>query len=47
MIQGYKSSIERLAKSFKQSRDLWKRRAIKAAKEAQGPRDSDSRLSER
>ena len=32
MIQGYKSSIERLAKSFKQSRDLWKRRAIKLQK---------------
>ncbi|WP_424095947.1 hypothetical protein [Moorena producens] len=27
MIQGYKSSIERLANLFKQSRDRWKQRA--------------------
>lgn len=27
MIEGYKSSIQRLANLFKQSRDLWKQRA--------------------
>lgn len=32
MIQEYKSSIERLAKLFKQSRDRWKQRALELQK---------------
>ncbi|EGJ33184.1 MULTISPECIES: hypothetical protein [Moorena] len=32
MIQGYKSSIERLANLFKQSRDRWKQRASEKQK---------------
>lgn len=32
MIDGYKSSIQRLAKLFKQSRDMWKERALEKQK---------------
>lgn len=32
MIKGYKSSIQRLANLFKQSRDLWKQRATEKQK---------------
>jgi hypothetical protein len=32
MIDGYKSSIQRLTKLFKQSRDMWKERALEKQK---------------
>lgn len=32
MIEGYKSSVQRLAKLFRQSRDMWKERALEKQK---------------